>query len=156
MNPLRTDEITTMKESKIHCSDVIMGKMVSQINSFTIAYSTVYSGTERRKHKSSTVTGEFPAQRDSNAENVSIWWCHHECSVLLWGQVTHVSLVPSHYLNQHYLTINCIFYQQTLESKYDNFHSRKYRWKYCLKNMLANSFRPQCVGNVINLHSTLL
>ena len=26
----------------------------------------------------SPVTGEFPAQRASNAENVSIWWCHHE------------------------------------------------------------------------------
>ena len=26
----------------------------------------------------SPVTGEFPAQRDSNAENVSIWWSHHE------------------------------------------------------------------------------
>ena len=25
----------------------------------------------------SPVTGEFPAQRDSNAENVSIWWRHH-------------------------------------------------------------------------------
>ena len=23
------------------------------------------------------VTGEFPAQRASNAENVVIWWCHH-------------------------------------------------------------------------------
>ena len=22
-------------------------------------------------------TGEFPAQRAGNAENVSIWWCHH-------------------------------------------------------------------------------
>ena len=26
----------------------------------------------------SPVTGEFPAQGASNAENVSIWWCHHE------------------------------------------------------------------------------
>ena len=26
----------------------------------------------------SPVTGEFPAQRASNAENVSIWWRHHE------------------------------------------------------------------------------
>ena len=26
----------------------------------------------------SPVTGEFPAQRTSNAENVSIWWRHHE------------------------------------------------------------------------------
>ena len=28
----------------------------------------------------SLVTGEFPAQRASNAENVSIWWRHHEVS----------------------------------------------------------------------------
>ena len=27
----------------------------------------------------SPVTGEFPAQRASNEENVSIWWRHHEC-----------------------------------------------------------------------------
>ena len=26
----------------------------------------------------SPVTGEFPAQRASNAENVSIWWRHHD------------------------------------------------------------------------------
>ena len=26
----------------------------------------------------SRVTGEFPSQRTSNAENVSIWWRHHE------------------------------------------------------------------------------
>ena len=25
-----------------------------------------------------SVTGEFPAQRASNAENVSIWWRHHD------------------------------------------------------------------------------
>ena len=24
------------------------------------------------------VTGEFPSQRASNAENVSIWWRHHD------------------------------------------------------------------------------
>ena len=28
----------------------------------------------------SPVIGEFPAQRASNAENVSIWWRHHEIS----------------------------------------------------------------------------
>ena len=26
----------------------------------------------------SPVTGEFPAQRANNTENVSIWWCHHD------------------------------------------------------------------------------
>ena len=28
--------------------------------------------------RNSPVTGEFPAQSASNAENVSIWWRHHE------------------------------------------------------------------------------
>ena len=28
----------------------------------------------------SPATGEFPAQRASNAENVSIWWRHHDVS----------------------------------------------------------------------------
>ena len=31
----------------------------------------------------SPVTGEFPAQRASNGENVSIWWRHHVC-LLVW------------------------------------------------------------------------
>ena len=30
----------------------------------------------------SPVTGEFPAQRDSNAENDSIWWRHHDKPLL--------------------------------------------------------------------------
>ena len=28
------------------------------------------------------VTCEFPAQKASNAENVSIWWCHHNAPIL--------------------------------------------------------------------------
>ena len=31
----------------------------------------------------SPVTGEFPAQRASNVENVPIWWCHHD----IWCQL---------------------------------------------------------------------
>ena len=31
----------------------------------------------------SPVTGEFPAPGASNAENVSIWWRHHEVSLIL-------------------------------------------------------------------------
>ena len=37
----------------IHYNDVIMGTMASQITSLTIAYSTVYSGADQRKHQSS-------------------------------------------------------------------------------------------------------
>ena len=46
-----------------------------------------FSVAHQRKHPStaspglcagnSPVTGEFPAQRASNAENISIWWRHH-------------------------------------------------------------------------------
>ena len=36
-----------------HCSDVIMRAMASQITSISIFYSTVYSGTDQRKHQSS-------------------------------------------------------------------------------------------------------
>ena len=60
-----------------------MNAMASQITSLTIVYSTVYLGADQRKHHSSAslafspVAGEFPAQRASNAENVSIWGCHH-------------------------------------------------------------------------------
>ena len=64
-----------------------MGAMASEITSLTIVYSTVYSGADQRKHQSSAslafvgnspVTGEFPAQMASNAENVSIWRRHHD------------------------------------------------------------------------------
>ena len=48
-----------------------MGEIASQITSLTIVYSTFYSDTDQRKHQSS-------AQWASNAENVSIWWRHHE------------------------------------------------------------------------------
>ena len=69
-----------------HYTDVIMTTMASQITSLTVVYSIVYSGGDQRKHQSSdslalcgefTGTGEFPAQRASNAENVFIWWRHH-------------------------------------------------------------------------------
>ena len=37
-----------------HYNDVRMSTMASQITSLTIAYSTVYSGIDQRKHQSST------------------------------------------------------------------------------------------------------
>ena len=63
-----------------------MGAMASQISSLAIVYLTVYSGADKKTSKlcvtglcegKSPMTGEFPAQRASNAENVSIWWRHH-------------------------------------------------------------------------------
>ena len=68
--------------------DVIMGAMASQITSLTSVYSIAYSAPDQRKTSklrvtglcagNSPVTGEFPAQMTSNAENVSIWWRHQD------------------------------------------------------------------------------
>ena len=60
-----------------------MGTMASQITSLSIVYSAVYSGTSKPRVTglcvgNSPVTGEFPAQMASNAENISIWWRNHE------------------------------------------------------------------------------
>ena len=76
----------------------------------------------------SPVTGEFPAQRASYAENVSIWWRHHVfCGLIFWtfsinsiwrhksrsasAQVMAGCLVvPSHYLNQFWLIIKGVLF----------------------------------------------
>ena len=77
-----------------HYRDVIMGTIASPITSLTIVYSIIYSGTDQRKTSklrvtglcegNSPVTGEFPAQKASNAQNDSIWWRHHLCHALIW------------------------------------------------------------------------
>ena len=70
-----------------------MGAIASQITSLTLVYSTVYSDADQRKHqlrvtglyvRNSSGTGEFPAQMASNAENVSIWWRHHDEAWRIW------------------------------------------------------------------------
>ena len=70
-----------------HYHDVIMSTMASQITSLT---DCLHSHLFRRRSKKTTrlsvtglcaanspVTGEFPIQMASNAENVSISWRHH-------------------------------------------------------------------------------
>ena len=86
-----------------------MSAMASQITSFTTVYSTVCS---RRRSKQSSklrvtglcaenspATGEFPAQRASDVENVSIWWRHHDVWILyfkLLGWITDWTLTPKY------------------------------------------------------------
>ena len=41
----------------------------------------------------SPVTGEFPAQRASNAEIVSIWWHHHELGPSYHINISHISSI---------------------------------------------------------------
>ena len=69
-----------------------MSSMASQITSVSIVYSTVYSSADQRNIRAPRhwplcgQSGEFSAQRVSNAENVSIWWRHHDGIqyIMLW------------------------------------------------------------------------
>ena len=71
----------------VHYTDVIMSAMTSQITSVSaVCSSRLFRCRPKKTSKlhvtgicegNSPVTGKFPAQRASNAENVSIWWRHH-------------------------------------------------------------------------------
>ena len=71
-----------------HYTDVTMSAM-AQITSVAIVYSTVGPDADKKKKPpklrvtgvcvgNSPVTREFPSQKASNAENVSIWWRHRD------------------------------------------------------------------------------
>ena len=77
----------------IHLASITM-TMVSQITSVSIVYLTFWFRRRSKKTSklhvtglcegNSPVTGEFPAQRASNTENVSIWCRHHESLLIIW------------------------------------------------------------------------
>ena len=54
--------------------------------------------------ENSLVTGEFPAQRASNAENVSIWWRHHVGVIYLalWGR-DNMAAIFRRYIQMHFV-----------------------------------------------------
>ena len=89
-------DIQTWYHVHSHYSDIIMSTMASQINGVSIVYSTVVSWGRSKKISNlrvtdlcvgnSPVTGEFPTQRASNAENVSIWWRHHVTLLFCVGE----------------------------------------------------------------------
>ena len=59
--------------------DVIMGAMTSQITRLVtqpFIQAQIKENIKASRH--SPVAGEFPAHLASNAENVPIWWRHHE------------------------------------------------------------------------------
>ena len=97
-----------------HYNDVIMGAIASQITSLTIVLNRLFWRRSKKTTRirvtglcagNSPVTGEFPAQMASNAENVSIWWDHHAVGVL---RITHPSALRNHqsrslFTNKHWL-----------------------------------------------------
>ena len=72
---------------KQYYSDVIMGTMASHHQPHDCLLNHLLRLRSKKTSKlhvtglyagNSPVTGEFPAQMASNAEKVSIWWCHLE------------------------------------------------------------------------------
>ena len=74
-------ELSFVASIALHYSDVIIGALAYQITSVSTVSSTVCSDVDKKKHQSfaslhglyegnSPVTGDFPSQRASNAENV--------------------------------------------------------------------------------------
>ena len=66
-----------------HYSDIIMDTIASQITSLNRLFRRKSKKTSKLRVTglcvgNSLVIDEFPAQVASNAENVSIWWRHHE------------------------------------------------------------------------------
>ena len=117
----------------------------------------------------SPVTGEFPSQRPSNAENVSIWWRHHDPSEWKsgthWGRATHIcvsnlttigsdnGLSSRHYLNQCWNIINW-----TIGNKFQwNFNQNSIIFIHenisesAVCKMAFISSWSQCVNNLVNI-----
>ena len=79
--------MATILSRASHYNDVIMGAIASQSPASRV-FTQPFIQTQIKETSKLRVTGlcagnspgtgEFPAQRASNAENVSIWWRHHD------------------------------------------------------------------------------
>ena len=88
--PIARERLVTASD---HYIDVIMTTMASQITSLTVRlFTQPFIQTQIKENIKAprhwplcgefTGTGEFPAQRASYAENVSIWWRHQIAAVI--------------------------------------------------------------------------
>ena len=88
--------------------------MASQIIGVFIVCWTVCLSADRRKHQSSASlafvriihrwpTGELPIQKDSNAENVFIWWRHH----VFWNELYNLISVVK---DETCLLVRCVYF----------------------------------------------
>ena len=78
----------------------------------------------------SPVTGEFPAQRITDAENVSIWWHYHDISRDVLHMILH--LVPFHRTLSVVCLGTCCRHVRTPDPRHRRVYSRVFpgRYKY--------------------------
>ena len=136
-----------------HCSDVIMSVVASHHQRLGCLLSDLFRRRSKKASKfrvtglfegNSPATGEFPAQRASNAENVSIWWRHHGKRIFL-SSVAGCQLKPHDQdlwqpkhntnINQALFQCFCLVWLQTNES------SKIFYTPFC-----------ENVHNICNLH----
>ena len=123
-----------------HYCDAIMVAMASQITSLTVVYSTVHAGADQRKgprHWSfcGEFTGEFTAQRARNAENVSIWWRHHDsstcaCMALSW--------ILFYWLIEQFYHVT-FWHSKVKTNTFIKYHTPVYDQKHIIKRHQYNS-----------------
>ena len=78
----------------------------------------------------SLVTGEYPAQRASNTENVSIWWCHHESSITNSPLPTNHFKIAWSYWKDSLSGVPDFFARNKILSGYDLSH---YQVPHCIR-----------------------
>ena len=92
----------TWKEPGAHYSDVIMSAMATQSPASRLFPQSFVQAHIKENIKAPRyclcegnppVTGGFPSQRASNAENASIWWRHHGKSYLMTTEWTTIHVV---------------------------------------------------------------
>ena len=98
-------------------------------------------------------TGEFPAQMPSNAENVSIWWRHHEK-----GAPNYFTKTPS---SRHLSSpASRLFAQQFVEADIKRNIKASYNWPLCSNPTVTDRFPTQNASNAkivyISWHHHLL
>ena len=98
-------------------SDVIMSAMVSQITSVSIVCSTACLGKENIKAPrywplwgESTGDRWIPLTKGSNAENISIWWHHHDNLWWVFDDVFSLLVKSHHIISRHkpYHKMRCV------------------------------------------------
>ena len=128
-----------------------MGKMASQITSLTIVYSTLYSDADQRKNQSPPSLAFVPAQKASDAENVSIWWRHHELRIsVMWNlkKNTIMFLFPQNSLERER------FYRKKVNVRQNCAGCKTHSWKMNT-GKFGTAIQNRCQEKVWHANSTM-
>ena len=102
-----------------------------------------------------TGTGEFPAQRASNAENGSIWWRHHESwqicvipAIFVTGVMQLYLLLPQwQECPFHPHTVNIMPPDDTIYKLCINDYFLPLQWRHYGRDSVSNHQSPNCLLN---------